>query len=274
MRRWRGIAKRLVYGSVPFVRGKFPYYGHTVYFPRGSVIFEMACEEGIYESPTLRLILALTEPETTYFDVGANIGLLSVPILAERPSVKVVSVEAAPDTLHLLEKTRAATARKEDWQIIGAAVGAQNGETEFWSGPPAAGAYNGVKDTGRGAQKRQIRVPLRTLDEIWHECGRPAVSVVKLDIEGGEYAALQGSETVIGSEQPIFILEWTNLNLPAYRINPESILEFCYNIEYSLFSSPALLAITNKSLLKVAMSQTETFLLIPNKSRDALSNAR
>ena len=213
----------MLFGSAPFLRGRFPYYGHTVHFPPGSTTFECACAEGIYERDTTCLILALAEPGTTYFDVGANIGLLSVPVLAERPFVKVVSIEASPDTLHFLRKTHAAAPRREDWTIIGAAVGSENGEAEFWSSGGAMGAFDGLRDTGRGGRKSAVRVPLRALDQIWETCGCPAISVVKMDIEGGEYCGLQGAKSIIARERPVFVVEWTELNLRAYGINSQKI---------------------------------------------------
>ena len=152
--RLRALAKRHLFGSLPLLRGRFPYYGHTVYFPLGSHLFERACVEGIYERDTTNLILALAEPGKTYFDVGANIGLLSVPVLAACPGVKVVSIEASPNTLPFLKKTHAVARRREDWTLVGAAVGAKSGEAEFWSGTVALGAFDGLRDTGRGGAKR------------------------------------------------------------------------------------------------------------------------
>jgi FkbM family methyltransferase len=268
--RLRGFAKKMLFGSVPFLRGRFPYYGHTVHFPLGCTTFEYACAEGFYERDATYLILALVEPGTTYFDVGANIGLLSVPVLAVRPFVKVVSIEASPDTLHFLRKTHAGAPRREDWTIIGAAVGSESGETEFWSGGGATGAYGGLRDTGRGGRKSPMRVPLRTLDEIWESCGRPAISVVKMDIEGGESDALQGAKSIIARERPVFVVEWTDLNLHAYGIGSERILQLCTEIGYSLYASPNLIPVATDLILKMAMSQTATFILVPNGDHSRL----
>src|SRR5690242_13266422 len=104
----RARAKELIFGSLPFFRGRFSYYGHTVHFPLGSEIFRFACAQGIYERDALCLILSTVQPGTTYFDVGANIGLLSVPVLAERPGVEVVSIEPSPTVLPFLNRTHAA----------------------------------------------------------------------------------------------------------------------------------------------------------------------
>jgi FkbM family methyltransferase len=236
-----------------------------VHFPLGSTTFERACAEGIYERDTTHLILALAEPGTTYFDVGANIGLLSVPVLATCPDVKVVSIEASPTTLHFLEKTHAAAARREDWTVVGAAVGSENGEAEFWSGGGIEGAFDGLRDTGRGVRKSPLRVPVRALDQIWEISGCPAISVVKMDIEGGECGALQGAKSIIARERPVFVVEWTDLNLRAYGIKSEKILQLCADMDYALYASPTLIPVSTKVVLKMAMSQTETFILVPNE---------
>ena len=263
--RLRGLAKKLLFGSTPCLRGRFPYYGHTVYFPLGSITFERACAEGTYERDTTNLILALAESGTTYFDVGANIGLLSVPVLAARPGVKVVSIEASPSTLRFLKKTHAVAGRREDWTVVGAAVGLKSGEAEFWSGDVALGAHDGLRDTGHGGAKRAVRVPIRTLDEIWQERGRPAVSVIKMDIEGGESLALQGAKEIIAQTRPIFIVEWADENLGAYGIKSEELLDLCGAMTYVPYASPTLVPMETKTILKMAMAQTVMFVLVPQE---------
>jgi FkbM family methyltransferase len=260
---WRGAAKKLVFGSAPFLRGRFNYYKHIVFFPLGSHIFERACAEVVYERDITNLVLAFVEAGTTYFDVGANIGLLSVPVLATHPDVKVVSVEASPDTLPFLQKTRSLAKRMDDWTIVGSAVGSVSGEADFCSGGGAMGAFDGLMDTGRGGTKRTVRVPIRTLDEIWREVGSPAVSVIKMDIEGGELAALNGARNVIQHTKPILIVEWTDKNLAVYGIDRDQLLVFCDELEYSAFSYPHLIAASRGAVLKMAMEQTETFVLVP-----------
>jgi FkbM family methyltransferase len=261
------MAKKLLFGSVPGLRGRFPYYGHTVFFPPKCHLFERACVEGIYERDTTNLILSLIQPGTTYFDAGANIGLLSVPVLAMHPSVKVVSIEANPQTLLYLKKTHASADRRQDWTIIEAAVGAADGEADFWSGSAAMGAFDGLRDTGRGGAKRPIRVPVQSLDKIWRTQGSPAISVIKMDIEGAEYFALQGATEITSREKPIFVIEWTEKNLRPYEVNFDKILELCSTIGYSVYASPNLAFVNTNTILRVAMAQTETFILVPEGQR-------
>lgn len=259
------MVKRFLFDYVPYLRGRFRYYGYVVYFPPGSIIFQRACAEGIYESDIIRLILSLVQPGTTYFDVGANIGLLSVPILSTCPKVKVVSIEASPTTLCFLLKTHTEARRKEDWTVIETAVGATGGEAEFWFGGSALGAYDGLHDTGRGGAKHSVRVAVRTLDEIWQDQGCPLVSVIKMDIEGGEYLALQGAGEIIAHSKPIIVTEWTEKNLKSYEIKSEEILILCASMNYKLYAVPNFTPIETRLVLKVAMAQTETFALIPSE---------
>ena len=170
--------------------------------------FRASVRGGCYEREVVDLILALVEPETTYFDVGTNIGLLSVPVLAACPSAKVVSIEVSPDTLPYLRRTHLAAERSNKWTIVEAAVGSGSGEVAFWSAGGAMGAFDGLRDTGRGGAKKSVPVATRTLDEIWRQCGSPLVSVIKMDIEGGEHDALKGATELISQCKPALIIEW------------------------------------------------------------------
>jgi FkbM family methyltransferase len=266
--RLRRFVKKVLFGYVPFLRGRFRYYEHTVYFPLGSIIFEYACADGLYERDVTDLIINLVEPGTTYFDVGSNIGLLSVPVLAVCDDVRVVSIEASPHTLPFLRKTHSVAKRKSDWTIFGTAVGAKVGRAEFWTGGGARGAFDGLKNTNRGGDKYTMHVPVRTLDDIWYEIGNPLVSVIKMDIEGGEYFALRGARELIARSKPYIILEWTKKNLDAYSLEPEILLALCKQIDYTAHAFPFLMPIQTAPALTMAMARTEMFVLVPVVKND------
>jgi FkbM family methyltransferase len=260
--RLRGIAKKLLFGYIP---KRFRYYGETVHFPAGSHIFERACAEGIYERDTTNLILSLVQPGTTYFDIGANIGLLSIPVLAMKKGVDVVSVEASPHTLPALRRTHSASPYQQRWTVVGAAVGDVEGEAEFWSGGGAWGAFDGLRDTGRGGPKHSVRVPALTIDQIWRDKGCPPVSLIKMDIEGAESLALLGARDAISHTRPPVVMEWSEQNLPAYGIAPIELLRVCADLGYLAYAFPSLVAVNTNFILSLAMRETETFILAPRQ---------
>lgn len=270
----RAMLKQLIYGRRPFYRGTFPYFEHDVHFPIGSHLFERVCREGIYEQETLRLVLCLVEQDGTYIDVGANIGLLSIPVLMGRPHARVISIEASPDTLLHLEKTRGASPQRDRWSIFGCAVGRSNGSAAFCAAEPKYAAFDGLKDTGRGGAKSSITVEMRTLDEIWQEAGAPAVSLVKIDVEGAEIDVLAGARALIEQCRPPLIIEWSALNLRAYGTEPGELLRVCREIGYRAFSCPELFEVAEEAVLRAVMLRTETFLLTPATQLDHASEAR
>src|SRR2546426_12926 len=82
------------------VHGRFTYYRTRVYFPKGSTIFRWSCEQGgIYEPEVTAWLCRLAQPGKTFVDVGANIGLTSIPVLETVCHARVISFEPSPGSL-------------------------------------------------------------------------------------------------------------------------------------------------------------------------------
>ncbi len=268
--RLRGKLKQIAYGVRPFYRGTFPYFDHDVHFPFGSHMFDRVCDDGIYEQETLELISCLIGQEGTYIDIGANIGLLSIPVLMRQPGARVISVEASPDTLRFLERTRDASSHRKRWAVFGCAVGRSCGVVTFWAAQPKNGAFDGLRDTGRGGTKQAVTVKMRPLDDIWEEAGKPQVSVVKIDVEGAEADVIAGARALIERDRPSLVIEWSGQNLPSYGVEPRYLLEVCRKIGYRVYAYPGLFKVTEEAILRAAMMRTETFLLLPVVSSGTL----
>lgn len=262
--------KKWLYGSCPGFAGSFPYYGTKVYFPQNSYLFTRACDEGIYEIENTRLLCSLVRPNTVYFDIGANIGLMSVPVLQKCDSCSVVSFEPSPNTLELLKRTAKESSYSDRWCVLGKAVGSEVGSLDFCIASAELGAFDGFKDTKRAGATRKITVPVTTLDTEWEAMGRPAVSLIKIDVEGAELASLEGAITCIENERPNILLEWTLLNLEAYNRQPENLLTVAERLGYQVYSLPNQLPIINSTILKLQMLKTENFLLTPDENNSLL----
>ena len=228
--------KKWLYTKVPGFAGSFPYFKTKVFFPKNSWIFQLACEQGIYESENLRLISALITPNSVYFDVGANIGLMSIPILHNHPSCKVVSFEPSPNTLSYLQRTAQESIFGDRWQIIGKAAGSNIGNLEFYAAVPELGALDGFKDTNRAGTTRKVTVPVTTIDAEWESLGNPKVSLIKIDVEGAEIQTIQGALNCIKTEQPYLLIEWNSVNLKAYEYPSEKLIDLANEINYMIFS--------------------------------------
>lgn len=255
--------KRWLYGSCPGIKGTFPYFGTKVHFPSGSLIFELAMAEGIFEHENLRLLQAALRPNTWAFDIGANIGLMSAPLLHSEPTLRVVSVEASPYTAAHLARTIAGSAYRDRWQLVPKALGATEGEVEFFASTGSDGVFDGLRDTGRARATSKITVPLTTLDALWQANGRPDVSVVKIDVEGAEAAVLNGGSACLLATRPLVLLEWNRQNLAAHNCPPESLLTHAAHLNCDILNVPGLAPVTSAASLRFQTGCSETFLLVP-----------
>lgn len=213
---------------------------------------------------TVSLISELVRPQSTYFDVGANIGLLALPVLANRKDAKVISIEASPDTFEFLLRTHADSPFHNRWDILSCACGRYTGKATFHTGGPANGAFDGLKDTGRGGPKKALTVEVRQLDSIWRNIGEPVVSVIKIDVEGAEAEVIAGARSVITAHRPALVVEWNKNNLLAFQRKPEYLFELCSAIGYRAYAHPRLCLVETEELLCLMMKETDTFLLLPD----------
>lgn len=260
LRRW---AKWRLHGAT----GAFPYFGVRVYFPRRSVAFRDACEQGIYEAENVHLLQCLCRAGTFMFDVGANLGLMAIPVLHAVPDSRVVSFEPSPNTLPSLRRTIANSSYRDRWHVVGKAVGAELGTAGFSLSISAESPFDGFRHTQRSVYSRQVEVEVTTIDLAWSQLGSPDLSVIKIDVEGAELEVLRGGRGCLDKMRPLVLLEWCPLNLKAYEIRTYELFYLARECNYSLYAMPALIPITSASDLEVQLLRTESFLMAPTETK-------
>lgn len=260
---FRKIIKYWLYGYFPGFAGSFPYFGNKVYFPKGSLSFLAACQQGVFEPDNVAILRALIKPDSYMFDVGANIGLMAVPVLSTKPTCKVVSFEPSPNVLSSLQRTIAESQFRSRWTLIESAVGATSGNISFTLSSQANSLFDGIRPTHRVESIAQVTVNMTTLDETWKQLGKPCVSLIKIDVEGAESSVLQGAVDCIRTQRPFILLEWNRENLVAYECPIDFILKFAHEVSYEVLAVPGLHRIGNAHHLSLHMAFTENFLLSP-----------
>jgi FkbM family methyltransferase len=164
---------------------------------------------GTYEPELAEAVREFVRPGNIIYDVGANIGYVSMLLAhAARPNGKVFAFEALPANIERIRRNVAHNALESRVTLIGQAVTDQRGEVTFHVhasvGMGKAEGSAGRKDE---AYLEQIRVPSISLDEFIYTDGNPAPDIIKIDIEGGEVLALPGMKRLLTEKSPILLLE-------------------------------------------------------------------
>ena len=246
------------------LKGSFKYYNQTVYFPKNSVIFQRAVKEGIYEHDILSIIFPLIKPDTEVFDIGANIGIMAIPMLTFDKTITVVSAEASPNSLPFLKKTNLLSPDKDRWVIIDKAIAEKAGKLHFHLASKDNGAYDSINDTKRANYLNVVEIEASTIDAIWQSRKQPEVSVIKSDIEGADLLALRGGIECIKKCKPSILVEWNVLNIKPFGFTNNDLYDFARSVNYEIYAIPALIKITSRHDFDLQSKYTENFLLVYN----------
>lgn len=257
-------AKNSIFRIIWNNKGVFPYFQHKVFFPKNSIIFHRAVTEGIYEKDNVKIINSLIKENTTVFDIGANIGLIAIPILSRFENINVVSVEPSPNSFPFLTKTHQNSSLKDRWTLINKAASNEKGTINFQLAKPNNAAYESILNTSRVNFVDSVEVECTTIDDIWENRGKPEVSFIKIDIEGADLLALRGGINCIANCKPKILIEWNKVNVIPFNLSNQDLLDFTKKIGYTIYASAYFTKCESISELNIFSAIDENFLLVPN----------
>jgi len=229
----------------------------TTALPTGTDILLNGIKSHDSEIRLSKFLTRHLRPGQTFIDIGAHHGyysLLAASLVGKEG--KVLAVEASRHSFDLLEFN---TTAHPEINIFHNAAGNERGEIVFYEYPGPYAEYNTtVKGAYEHAAWRKkiketiTRVETVLLDDLLRENGiRNAI--IKIDVEGGEYAVLKGMSQSLQTGDFILILEYLfspdknnfhhqavsylNQNgYSAYRITSEGIPERVDDIDEYLKS--------------------------------------
>ena len=148
------------------------------------------------DSPSDHLVVAETWSENVYqihekdffdskvfVDVGANIGAVSVYAASLNPDIKVIAVEPEPHNRDLLVRNIVKNGVEKQVKVFPLIIHSPSSEGSSWK----------VNDGHGNSQISQegVAAEVVSLSTLFDRAGLDQVDVLKVDIEGAEFAALQ-----------------------------------------------------------------------------------
>jgi len=161
-----------------------------------------------YEHELLRAIQDFVEPGTVVFDIGANLGYVSLALArAVGPAGQVIAFEPLPANFSRLRINLGLNPEGQRIRPLEAAVGARSTRSQFLA--HASGGMGKLEgSSGRRLEYAEsMEVQVVCLDDWVYRDGEPAPALVKIDIEGGEVQALDGMARLLRDARPYVLLE-------------------------------------------------------------------
>lgn len=209
-----------------FAFGKLPsyFYGSWLWLDK-------SCWKSLYlryEADTIRVLRENVRKGETFWDVGANYGLMSLlasQIVGEAGDV--VAFEPAPESHELLLKN---ISGHNNITALPYAVGDQDGPI-LMSVQGASTGSSLVKDVVALSQRYHDQVPvidvpvqLYRLDTLLNKLQRKP-NVIKIDIEGFEVKALRGAQQLLSEVRPTLIIEIHPLQIEMSGTQPDELFD-------------------------------------------------
>jgi FkbM family methyltransferase len=154
--------------------------------------------------------------DSVVIDAGAYIGDTAHLFLKAYQPRKVVALEPHPKTYQRLVRSVDAWRLRESIIPLHCAVGEEDGEMSLWGEGLGASFIKKVSST----PPNSISVPVKSIDAILGDTPLGRVSLIKLDVEGNEFAAVRGALDTIKRHRPILLVSIYHTAKDFFEVKP------------------------------------------------------
>jgi FkbM family methyltransferase len=189
--------------------------------------------KGIYEKDTIDLVSGLLCKGGVFFDVGANIGAISLPV-AKATGAQVHVFEPSKRTFQYLQKNKLINEVKNITLNESAVHATDGSEVVFYDVPENYGGSSLMQTYG---DQPHYLVKTISIDEYCKRNNITKIDVIKIDVQGFEVEVLRGCQHLLASKaitNIIFEFEgWaeTNANFGAGKAQ-----EYLLSMGYELYT--------------------------------------
>lgn len=191
---------------------------------------------GRYEPNEFCLLQSILKPGMIFIDAGANMGLYSL-FAARRvgPAGTVIAIEPSGREFEIVKKNVGLNALT-NVRIIRIALSDRAAEVELSVAPLGNSGHNTLGAFGYDTPLDH-REPVEAvrLDDLVRGEGLTRVDVIKMDIEGGEMAALRGMGETLKRFKPALLVELSDRALQHQGANSGEVLGLLEQHGYRIF---------------------------------------
>lgn len=209
-------------------------HGFRIYVDLQDQLVGAAIAAGVYEPHVTAAIRRVLRPGDTFVDLGVNVGYFSLlaSSLVGRTG-NVIGFEARPDNVSLAKQS----AREngfENMTIHGLAVAEKEKVLKMLA--PDHTSLSVVVDASRAdCQSGFVEIRAVAVDDMLG--GLEDVDVIKMDIDGGEFQAVQGMKATLRRWKPILFFEFSPFTLEEYgQTKPEELIAEIQSLGYQIFA--------------------------------------
>lgn len=192
---------------------------------------------GRFEPNEFHFLDAALKPGMTFIDVGANLGLYSI-FAARKVGCDGVVLAIEPSSREFVKlKRNVELNHLENARLLRLAVSDAHTEASLLVAEEEHAGHNTLGDFAYSTPLAYTeRVRTESLDEIVRRENLKSVDVIKMDVEGGERAALSGATQTLSMFRPLVMIEVSDRALKHQKAHSVQIWEFFSSYGYRLYA--------------------------------------
>ena len=188
---------------------------------------------GVWEKEVTSLLRAITKEGTVFIDIGANIGyftLLEARLVGK--TGKVFAFEPDIDNYALLARNVALN-MYANIVLVNKAVTHEVNTANLFLDPENSGNH---KLWASSKEQKQVSINTTSLDSFCESYNGCNPSIVKMDIQGAEMAALRGMDKLIRTNLDLkIIIEFWPAGIRGYGDSPEEMLDKLLRYGFNIY---------------------------------------
>ena len=183
-----------------------------------------------WDEDVLAACIDVMQKGSTFYDIGANAGYMSVCTAAHfSGEIKVVAIEPQPKLAQAAYRSMLINGFTE-FDVFPILIGDSEGEEKLYV------TWHSIHASlrPRSHSKTVLSIPMTTLDALIENKKLPAPDVIKIDVEGAELKAFKGGRNTLITHQPAIIFE-SDANAERFGYTRKQLIDFLRECGYDRF---------------------------------------
>ena len=201
--------------------------GYTVRLSENNVASEMFIQGKNFYHDEEKFIKSLIKNDSTFIDIGANIGNLSLAAANIINDGKIIAIEAHPKTYRSMLQNINDNAKNIDAYNL--AVGDESGEiylTDF--------SADDCNHISKENINNNVAINIDTIDNILgYDVGK--IDLLKIDVEGFELMVLKGAKITLSKTKYIYFELWDKLT-EKFKYSGSEIIDLLRKHNFKIFN--------------------------------------
>lgn len=220
-----------------FTVAKYKWLHNTELYVYSASLFEEALMQKSYENIEFYHMGKLLKEGDVFIDVGANIGLYTITaskLVGE--TGKVLAFDPSEREFELLEKNVRHN-RCKNVEIFKVALSNITGYANLFVSGQSNTGVNTLMEvfTRKVVLERIDKVKTYKLDDFLLSKDIQKITIIKVDIEGGERNFLEGAKETLKKFKPVLMVEISRLNITHKGSNDFDVFKLLESMNYKVF---------------------------------------